>query len=66
MEKTRVESLFNFQMIDGLTFSVDIFEIIFCQNQLLGMKNCDLMNTFVESYIISRNHSITLSNLSTT
>ena len=66
MEKTRVEFLFNFQMIDGLTFSVDIFEINFCQNQLLGMKNCDLMNTFVESYIISRNHSITLSNLSTT
>ena len=33
MEKTRVEFLFNFQMIDRLTFSDDVFEISFCQNQ---------------------------------
>ena len=33
LEKTRVEFLFNFQMIDRLTFSDDVFEISFCQNQ---------------------------------
>ena len=36
MEKTRVEFLFNFQMIDRLTFSDDVFEISFCQNQSIA------------------------------
>ena len=36
LEKTRVEFLFNFQMIDRLTFSDDVFEISFCQNQSIA------------------------------
>ena len=36
VEKTRVEFLFNFQMIDRLTFSDDVFEISFCQNQSIA------------------------------
>ena len=43
MEKTRVKFLFNFQMIDRLTFSDDVFEISFCQNQLLHRYNIKLL-----------------------